>query len=230
MEISKNKVFIVIPCYNELGSIRDTVLQLAERGYKNIVLVDDGSSQDIRSVLYGLDYIYIRHMVNLGQGAALQTGLQYSKLNGAEIVITFDADGQHDANNFPDLIDPLLKNEADMALGSRFLPESGGNVAVSRKITLHLARFINFFLSGILLTDAHNGLRALNRNAIDKIVITENRMAHASEILFEIKRHHLRFKEIPVHIIYTDYSKQKGQKGSDGIKILFDLILHKLFR
>ncbi len=173
---------------------------------------------------------YLYHRINLGQGAALQTGIDYARKMNPDIIITFDADGQHTINDFTALIMPILRQEADIVLGSRFLPDSGTILSFPKRMVLQVARFVNFLFSGLLLTDAHNGLRALNRKAYEKISIRENRMAHASEILFEIRKHQLRFMEVPVHIFYTDYSKQKGQSVFDSIKILFDLILHKLFR
>jgi polyprenyl-phospho-N-acetylgalactosaminyl synthase len=195
-----------------------------------IIVVDDGSAEPIRKSLADFPVTILRHRANLGQGAALQTGIVYARKLDADIVITFDADGQHNAEDVAGLIAPIVQNQADIVLGSRFLPESQTRLAFSRKFVLQTARLINYLLSGVLLSDAHNGLRALNKTALEKINLTENRMAHASEILFEIKRHELRYIEVPVLIKYTDYSKQKGQSTHDSIKVLFDLVLHKLFK
>jgi len=195
-----------------------------------IIVVDDGSAEPIRKSLADFPVTILRHRTNLGQGAALQTGIVYARKLDADIVITFDADGQHNAEDVAGLIAPIVQNQADIVLGSRFLPESQTRLALSRKFVLQTARLINYLLSGVLLSDAHNGLRALNKTALEKINLTENRMAHASEILFEIKRHELRYIEVPVLIKYTDYSKQKGQSTHDSIKVLFDLVLHKLFK
>jgi hypothetical protein len=148
----------------------------------------------------------------------------------AEIVITFDADGQHKAADISALVDPILKNEADITIGSRFLTPGQNTVPRKKKIILQFARIINFFFSGMMLSDAHNGLRALNRKALEKISLTENRMAHASEFIFEIKKHKLTFKEVPVEILYTKYAKDIGQSPWESAKILFDLVLHKLFK
>src|SRR4029079_19417277 len=126
------------------------------------------------------------------QGAALQTGIDYAKMLEADIVVTFDADGQHSAADVKTLVEPLLKNEVDIVLGSRFLT-TNTDIPFPRKIVLQVARWVNFLFTGILLTDAHNGLRALGKRGLEKITITENRMAHASEILFEIKKQNLKF-------------------------------------
>jgi glycosyltransferase involved in cell wall biosynthesis len=223
------KIVVVVPAYNEGPVIRQVVTSLLKI-VTTIIVVDDGSAVPVIKQLHDLPLVILHHKVNLGQGAALQTGLTYAKKLNADIAITFDADGQHSEEDIKSLIAPLITNEADVVLGSRFLPDSVSKVPFTKRFILQFARIINFVLSGILLTDAHNGLRALNRAALAKINLTENRMAHASEFLFEIKKHKLRCREIPVHIRYTDYSIQKGQRAGDSIKVLFDLLLHKLFK
>ncbi len=223
------KRIVVIPAYNESSVLTSVVKSLLEKGY-SIVIVDDGSNPSLYPHVQNMPVYFLRHRANLGQGAALQTGFDFAKKLNPDLVISFDADGQHDVTCIPSLIEPLLKNEADVVLGSRFLSAEKTNIPFAKKILLQIARGVNYLFSGLLLSDAHNGLRAFNRIALEKITITENRMAHASEIIFEIKKHGLRFKEMPVLIVYTDYSKKKGQSSWDSIKILFDLILHKLFK
>jgi glycosyltransferase involved in cell wall biosynthesis len=224
------KIAIIIPVYNESSVIAQVISSLLYQDIYSIIIVDDGSAQPISQTISGLPATLIRHCVNLGQGAALQTGFEYVKKGDFDIIITFDADGQHDVKDLPVLIKPIIENKADVVLGSRFLFPNQTNMPFLRKATLHAARIINFLLSGILLSDAHNGYRAMNKTALEKITLTENRMAHASEILFEIKKHKLRYTEMPVNIRYTEYSRQKGQSGRDSIKVLFDLILHKFFK
>lgn len=228
-EAHHKKIVVVLPVYNEGPVIRQVITSLLKI-VTTIVVVDDGSAVPVIEQLRDLPLVLLQHRVNLGQGAALQTGLAYARKLNADIVITFDADGQHNEEDIKSLIAPIIINEADVVLGSRFLPDSVSRVPFTKRFILQFARIINFLFSGVLLTDAHNGLRALNNVALAKITLTENRMAHASEFLFEIKKHKLRYKEIPVHIRYTDYSIQKGQKARDSIKVLFDLLLHKLFK
>jgi glycosyltransferase involved in cell wall biosynthesis len=174
--------------------------------------------------------IYLRHPINLGQGAALQTGMEYAYENGAEYVVTFDADGQHNFEEIPSLLEPLIAGRADITMGTRFKrAEDIAQIPSSRKIILKGAIAVNGFFTGLWLTDAHNGFRALNRTALSKIKLLENRMAHASEILTQIKNAHLRYEEVPVNIVYTDYSKMKGQSSMNSINILIDLFLKKIF-
>ncbi|MDF2190959.1 glycosyltransferase family 2 protein [Paraflavitalea sp. CAU 1676] len=229
-EQSNKQVFVVIPVFNDLSVIRHVVQELLSMYEYRIVIVDDGSIIPVNTFLVGLPVYCLRHRVNLGQGAALETGFQYAFKCGADIVVTFDGDGQHVAEDVRTIVKPLMDGEVEVVLGSRFLEDGVSEVPVVRKMVLRIGRLVNFALGGGLLSDAHNGLRAVSREALEKISITENRMAHASEILFEIKRHRLSYREVPVTVNYTDYSRQKGQSGVDGIKILFDLVLHKLFR
>jgi hypothetical protein len=165
----------------------------------------------------------------MGQGAALQTGISVALKRKGEYMVTFDADGQHDVNDIEGMLQKLKEGQFDIILGSRFLPGAGGNIRTVRKLLLKVACYLNYVFTGILLTDAHNGLRVMNRNAAERIHLKENRMAHATEILKEIKKHSLKFGEFPVHIHYSDYSKKKGQSLLNSVRIFFDLIMNKIF-
>lgn len=231
MQMKSNKnIYVVIPAFNEKRCIKDVVTALIESQFTNIIIVDDGSEEDIKEAVQNLPVYYIRHKINLGQGAALQTGFDFAKEKQADIIITFDADGQHDVWDLDTLIAPLISDRCDVVLGSRFLDSNGTNTPLARKLILKTARFINFCFCGIWLTDAHNGLRAFNKKAMKAIEVEQNRMAHASEILFQIRTHKLRYEEVPVTIHYSTYSQKKGQKNIDSISVLFDLLLLKLFR
>jgi glycosyltransferase involved in cell wall biosynthesis len=224
------EIIIIIPVYNEGPVIRNVITGLIKNGYHNIIVIDDGSQENILEKLRGFRLYYVRHAVNLGQGASLQTGFEVAKILGADIIITFDSDGQHNAEDIDILVQPLLNNEYDIAIGSRFINIKKGQIPVLRKLLLKCARWVNYLFTRILLSDAHNGLRALNSKSLHFINLTENRMAHATEILIEIKKYNLRYVEKAVTINYTDYSKENGQSGWDGIKILFDLFLKKVFK
>jgi len=230
LHIPGKKILVLVPTHNEGSVLQQTVATLLQQRQLQVVVIDDGSHEPAIDQVQGLPVTVLRHKVNLGQGAALQTGIAYARKTNAEYIITFDADGQHVASDLPALLQPLLHNEADIVLGSRFMAGHCNKVPFLKKGILHTARFIHYLFTGILLSDAHNGIRALNKTALEKISLTENRMAHASEILFLIKKHRLRYKEIAVTVRYTPYARQKGQGGGSAIKILFDLLLHKLFK
>lgn len=221
-------IFVIIPCYNEAKVVRQTVTGVLEKGY-TVVVVDDCSRDGSKKQLSGLPIYYLRHRVNMGQGAALQTGIDFAKRKGAKYFVTFDADGQHDSNDIPGMVEFLKKENADIVFGSRFLPGAQTNVSRSRGFALNFGRYINFLVSGIMLSDSFNGLRLLSTTAAEKIRVRENRMIHPVEILLLTASKKLKYAEYPVKIHYSAYSKAKGLKNKDGIRILFDIILYKIF-
>jgi glycosyltransferase involved in cell wall biosynthesis len=225
----EQNIFIILPAYNEariIGSIVGEVRALYPSF--RVVVVDDCSRETtaVEARRAGADVIC--HSINLGQGAAVKTGITYALRNGAEYLVNIDADGQHSVAEIPLLLAPLFEDRADIVLGSRFLaPQS--NVPPIRWIVLKIGILFTWFFSGILLSDTHNGFRAQARAAALKIRINENRMAHASEILHEIVRHALRFCEVPVTVRYTEYSKQRGQRSTNAFHIVRRLLWRKMF-
>jgi len=222
--------YIVIAAFNEEKNISKVIKSLKKEGYEKIIVVDDGSKDNTYNVAKNEGIIALKHIINRGQGAALQTGMTYALLNGAEYIVHFDADGQHKAEEIKRLLNPILNKETDVALGSRFLKKQ--KVPFIRKLTLKGAILIIFLFYGMKLTDAHNGFRAFNREAAKKIVITTDRMEHASEIIDKIKKARVRYKEIPVTIIYNDQHLKEGRKGQgnfDSIKIVLKMIQSKLW-
>jgi glycosyltransferase involved in cell wall biosynthesis len=222
-------VFVVIPTYNENLMLRSTVSELLPLGY-SVVVVDDGSDAPAGSRLEGLDVYCVRHDVNLGQGAALQTGSQFALSRGARIVVHFDADGQHDAGSIARLIEPITSGAVDVALGSRFLTAGDrSQVPIGKRILLKAGVFVSWIFTRMWLSDTHNGLRALSRAAAQQIVLKENGFAHATEILDLLRRSNFAYIEVPVSVRYTDYSRAKGQKALNSFNILIDLVLRRLF-
>jgi glycosyltransferase involved in cell wall biosynthesis len=216
----------VIAAYNEAHSIGSVVKELVKAGYKNVVVVDDGSADDTARVAKQYTKHVVQHEINRGQGAALKTGIDYALLKDADIIVTFDADGQHRVEDIPRVIEPVKTGEVDVALGSRFLAKT--EVPFFRKLVLKGGILVVWMFYGIKLTDVHNGFRAFSRHAAELIEITMDRMEHASEILSEIKKHNLRYVEVPVIIKYTEYSKQHGQSSLNALKIFYKMLLHRL--
>lgn len=222
------KVFIVIPAYNERRTIRQVVEAVLQQ-YSQVVVVDDGSTDGTYEQLAGLGACRLRHMLNRGQGASLQTGIEYALAQGAEIIVTYDADGQHCVQDIATLIEPICQGEAEVVLGSRFLG-SAENIPWHRRGMLRIAVYLTRYLSGLRLSDTHNGLRALSRTAAERIHLTMDRMAHASEILDIIGREQLHYVERPVTISYTTHSLQKGQSTWDAIRLFVKLLEAKVLQ
>ena len=224
----KNSIWLIIPAYNEAAVISRVVADVARRGYR-VAVIDDGSTDDTGRSAGSAGAVVISHPINLGQGAALQTGIEHALRQGAEVVVTFDADGQHRVSDIPRLLDALRRERADFALGSRFLGQTY-NLPTLRRWLLQAATVFTRLTTGLRLTDSHNGLRALTRRGAGAIRLRQNRMAHASEILVEIAHSGLRYVEVPVTIEYTAYSLAKGQRIGDSVTILLDLFAQELYR
>ena len=221
-------IWLIIPAYNEAAVIGRVVADVVKRGY-NVAVIDDGSTDETGRRAGAAGAIVVTHPINLGQGAALQTGIRFALRRGADTIVTFDADGQHRPADIDSLIGALATNNADFALGSRFL---GGAVAMppSRRLLLMAATWFTRLTTGLNVSDTHNGLRAMTRRGASRIKLRQNRMAHASELLDEIARSGLRYVEVPVTIEYSRYSLAKGQRFADSLRILVDLSAQRLHR
>jgi glycosyltransferase involved in cell wall biosynthesis len=217
-------VWLVIPLFNEATVIGGVVTE-AKRTFPRIVCVDDGSTDDSAQIAFEAGARVVRHPINLGQGAALQTGFDYVRQDpGARFVVTFDSDGQHRVEDALAMVARIRTDELDVVLGSRFLDDRTKPGMLKRLILKAAVTFTNL-TSGVRLTDAHNGLRVFTIESLGRIRIRQNRMAHASEIVSQIGKAKLRFAEQPVHIVYTDYSRSKGQSLWNSVNILVDLIM-----
>ena len=221
-------VWLVVPLYNEAAVIADVVRE-ARAVFPNVVCVDDGSRDASAHLAEAAGAAVVRHPVNLGQGAALQTGFEYA-LGDATMryVVTYDADGQHQIHDVEVMVDRIRQGDVRVVFGSRFLDERT-DASASKRLVLRAAVAYTNFTTGTRLTDAHNGLRVLHRDVVEKLDITQNRMAHASEIVAQIGSMRfdgakVAYAEEPVHILYTDYSKAKGQSLWNAVNILAELI------
>jgi len=220
------RVTVVVPALDEERVIRDVVRGIVSAGH-DVVVVDDGSRDGTGRAAHAAGATVLRHPINRGQGAAIQTGLTYAVRRGTPYVATFDADGQHDPADIAAMVGALERAEADVALGSRFLG-AAPNLSLVRRALLRAAILFTTWTEGVRLTDAHNGLRVFRAGAAARIRLRHDGMAHASEIIEEIRRLRLRFVEVPVTIRYTTYSKAKGQSGGNSLGIVIELLVGKL--
>jgi len=222
------KLFIVIPAYNEGKSLGKVIDDLRSEGYNNIIVIDDGSRDKTAEIAEKKNVYLFKHLVNRGLGGALGTGLDAAYNLGAEIAITFDADGQHFVGDINNMIMPIVNGKADVVIGSRMINSEG--MPLVRKIGNWGLNFITFLLFGFWTTDSQSGMRAFDRKSLCKIETKSNRMEVSSEFFKEFRRHSLRLAEVPIKVIYTEYSKAKGQSSWNAFKIVSKLIIRKIMR
>ncbi len=221
-------VWVVVAAYNEGERLAVTLRGLLPF-CGNVVVVDDGSRDDTAAVAATFPVWVLRHPINRGQGAALQTGLDFALGRGAEVLVTFDADNQHDAADLAAVIAPVLAGTADVALGSRFLGRTE-NLPASRRLVLKAGVLFTRIVSRIAVTDTHNGFRAFSAAAARRVRITQDRMAHASEILDEIRVQGLRFVEVPVTVRYSAATLAKGQSSWNAVRVVWQFLIGKVVR
>lgn len=214
---------IIIPVYNEAKVIARVVRSVLN-DFKYVVCVNDGSVDSSSDEITKTAAYLVNHPINMGQGAALQTGIEFARQLPVDYFVTFDADGQHRISDVKVMVKEIEKGNQDIILGSRFIGSAIG-ISKTKRLILKLATIFSNVVSGMRLTDTHNGLRVFNRKVAEEIQITLPDMAHASEILEIIKKNGYRYKEMPVTIDYTEYSKMRGQSSINAINIVFDILL-----
>jgi len=223
-------VWIIVPAFNEASVIGDVVADL-RRTFDHVVCVDDGSRDDTADVALRAGAHVVRHPVNLGQGAAIQTGVEYTRRQpDSTVFVTFDADGQHRVADVLSMIDRMSVGDVDIVVGTRFAAGKATTVPVLKRLILRTAARLSPSSQRLGLTDAHNGLRVFNRTVADHLNLTMSGMSHASEFIQLIVENHWRVTEAPVEILYTEYSRSKGQPLLNGVNIVFDGFLRGRMR
>lgn len=214
---------LVVPLYNEGAVVGDVVKDVIDV-FPHVVCVDDGSSDDSARRAADGGATVLRHAVNLGQGAALQTGIEFARsLPGVRYLVTFDADGQHQVEDAAAMVELARSEDVAIVFGSRFL-DSRTRPGLLKRAVLRTAVWFTNRSTGLRLTDAHNGLRVIRVDAARALELRQDRMAHASEIVLQLGRTGLPWREHPVHVLYTDYSRAKGQSLWNSVNILVDLV------
>lgn len=219
------KTFCVIPAYNEEKNIGKVIDGLLPLGY-DLVVVDDCSDDRTYDLAAEKGIAVLRHIVNRGQGAALQTGMDYALMQGADIIVHFDADGQFLGEEIGQVIKPISEGEADIVFGSRFLEKKSEMPFFKKNFIMPLAKLVNRLFLKVDLSDPQSGFRAMSRKAAEQIRIEQSRMAHCSEIMAKSFSSGLRIKEVPITVIYHDF----GQKFNGGVKILKELFIGSLLK
>lgn len=225
-QLDVSNVWVIIPAYNEERMIAEIVANVLVY-IANVVVIDDCSADATAKNAFAAGAHVLRHPINLGQGAALQTGIEYALKNGSEYIVTFDADGQHIATEIVPMLLALQQSKSAIVLGSRFLGKTV-NLPWQRRCVLKIATIFTRLSGGPKLTDVHNGFRIMSRSFCTQFEFRQNRMAHASEILNYISKYNIDFMEFPVTINYTQYSMSKGQRSTNALRILMELFMGRI--
>ncbi len=218
---------ILIPAYNEEAVVHGVVSRVLKK-YKYVVCVNDGSTDSTLAELQKTNAYVVNHPINLGQGAALQTAIEFAReIPGVNYFVTYDSDGQHDLNDVAKMVKEIKNHNVDILLGSRFIGTTI-NMPNTKRFILKAAVLFTNITTGLKLTDTHNGLRAFNKKVADDLQLKMSDMSHASEILEIVALKKYRYKEVGVTIKYTEYSTSKGQSILNGINIIFDTLIRKM--
>lgn len=224
MNKKEKNIWIVIPAFNEETAIQAVIEEIKKFGYKNIIVVDDGSADNTYQIAKNSGATSLRHKINRGKGATTKTGIEATKILGAEIVVTLDGDGQHNPADIAKLTAPIEFENFDVALGTRLLNPKG--MPFHKIIANKIGNFFTWYLYGLWVTDSQSGFRAYSQRAINLIDTRADRYEYDSEIIREIYKYKLKYKEVPIEVRYTQYSMGKIQKQGfwNGLKTLYKMV------
>jgi glycosyltransferase involved in cell wall biosynthesis len=217
-------IWIVLPAFNEAAVIESVIHEIRHAGYSRIIVVDDGSRDDTHERAAALEgIIALRHRLNRGKGAATKTGIEAAKALGADIIVTMDADGQHDPTDVARLIEPIERAHCDVVLGSRLMDPRG--MPWHKILANHIGNALTWYLYGLWVTDSQSGFRAYSKHAAERINTRTDRYEYDSEVIREIYLRKLKYKEVPIQVRYTDYSMGKLHKQNlwNGLKTLYKM-------
>ncbi|MBO8175035.1 MAG: glycosyltransferase family 2 protein [Thermococcus sp.] len=216
------KILIVIPAYNEELTI-GSVVALAKK-YGDVLVVDDGSKDKTSKIAQEVGAIVVKHEVNRGKGQALKTGFNYALHNDYDVVVCIDADGQHNPEEIPLLLKPILNDEADLVIGSRYLNGAHKNIPLYRRVGLWILNKTTVLASGVKITDSQSGFRALNRRALESLELSANGYPVESEMIHQLSEKGLRITEVPINVRYDVPKKHKKHPVSHGVGVLAKII------
>ncbi len=220
-------VLIIIPAFNEETKVSDVISDLLNSGFKNIVVIDDGSRDKTCEKVQKTKAKLLKHPINIGVGGATSTGLEYARQKDFQYAITVDSDGQHDIKDIKKIANEIKKDECDFIIGSRL--KNMKNINGIRFYGNHFMDFATAILCGKYTEDTQSGLRAFNKNALSKIQPVSSGYEVSSEIIVQAIRGNLKISTIPIAAIYTEYSLKKGQKISNAIRVIRNLALNQRF-
>ena len=221
------KLAIILPAYNESKVLADVLKTLPKKITKidqiQTIVVDDGSADNTFEIAKKYADYALRHQINLGVGGATLTGMTFARKIKADIAIVMDSDGQHDSSDIEKMIQPIVDGKVDITIGSRLINPKG--MPKIKIITNKIANFITYLFTGVWVTDSQTGFRAYSKNALNKIKINTTGYEFCTEIFKELRKNNLKFIEIPIKVIYSDYSRKKGQSIANSVNIIIKLLL-----
>lgn len=225
--VVKDDIWVFLPAYNEATVVRDVIKELNSCGYKNIVVIDDGSTDDTRKCTQEAGARVLHLCLNRGVGAATRAAILFAKREGIEFMVLMDADGQHYPSEIEKLIDELQKQKADIVIGSRFL-EQKSKMPFSRVIYNRIANMFTYFGKSTV-TDSQSGFRLLNKVAIDNLELELDAYGICTEMVWKANTMKLNLVETPIKVLYTKYSQSKGQNLMKGVQTAYRLIKNRLY-
>tara|TARA_B100001250_G_scaffold386972_1_gene383956 strand:+ start:172 stop:849 length:678 start_codon:yes stop_codon:yes gene_type:complete len=216
-------IYVIVPAFNEQNVIKDIINNLL-KNFSNVIVINDGSNDKTLEIINDLDIKILSHEINLGVGAAVQTGFDYvSNIPDAKAVITFDADGQHLVDDAVAMAKEILICDEGIIFGTRF-PKHSKNIPKVKRIVLKLIAKITDLVTGVILSDAHNGLKAYKVSTIKELELQFSSYSYESELITQVAKKKIEYKEMSTDIKYTSYSIKKGQKLLNGLLIIEDLL------
>ncbi len=215
-------VYIVIPAKNEAPRIGKVIEKSLALGYRNIVVINDGSHDDTAKIAGEHPVVVLNHLVNLGPGAATQTGIEYAVEDGAKVIVTIDADHQQFPEDIAKLVTELESQKVDVVIGSRFLNKEN-EIPFIRIVYNMIANVITFILTGLPVTDSQSGMKAFTADFAKKCRLHFNGFEFCVEFIRNIRLFKATYKEIPIRVIYTKETLSKGQNFATGFKMLAKL-------
>ena len=222
--MNKDKIYIVIPAFNEEKVIIGVINEVNAAGYENIIVVDDGSKDNTYNNAQKAGAIVLNHLINRGKGAAAKTGIEAAKIIDADIVVTMDGDGQHDPKDISKMV-KIIEQGYDVALGTRLKNSKG--MPFYKIIANQLGNFFTWMIYGLRVSDSQSGFRAYSKKSLKVIDTRTDRYEYDSEVIREIYRNKLKYFEIPIKVRYTEYSMNKQQKQNfiNGVKTLVKMVI-----
>jgi len=224
-------VAVVMPAQNEASVIAAVLANIPKTiGSCTVIpiVVDDGSIDATAAIARSSGALVVRHITNLGVGAATITGLRAALQLGADVIVTMDADGQHDPSEIGTLVQCLLDGPFDAVIGSRLLSSSG--MPPARFVANLLLNAVTFVVYGKIVSDSQSGFKAFSRPALAAMDLNSPGYEICSEIIGEIYRKDLRYKSIPVKALYSKYSQAKGQPFLNGVNLILGLFMRLVRR